>query len=262
MPALVTFIDNCERFGVQMVWPHPRAGAIWDVFEVESDTFDPESPTMTITRGREDRHKYGGSELVPGDMLLHIQSGVVARVIERIDHATARIEGWCQPDGVDDEHTKKSVQYWNENQAKGGWVVWGQCFAHGEQLPFTEGEEVKVGACLPEDLQRRAMEARFDTFKHPERRGLKERVPPLNERLTKKRRKEMSRDLLKWANMDWKQYPGEQPFIPKDLSAITDEEMDKRTFFRKTLKKGEIRQWWYSMQPCAEELEKHLKKNG
>jgi hypothetical protein len=231
-----------------MVWPQQREKAIWGPFDVESDTFNPDLPTMTITRSEADLKKYGSSELCRGDLILHLETGVTCRVLQRMDRRTARVEAWCTPEGHDEEAEKRAFAHWNTKQAQGRWVVWGQCFAPGEELPFAIPQEMKQGAGMTPEEQKMAMEARFDIYGAPKK-------PPRpfgRVRMKKKERRKLSRRLRGLAEKEWRQTAPAAAKgtinCPADLSLISDEFIDRKAFFRKTLKHGELRQWTMSLE--------------
>lgn len=133
-PKRVKLSDVCmspELYGVCAIEPNPRKNAPPGPFKVDWTDVDTntEQRTGQFTRNPDD-HESEGYTLERNDLLLHIESGVVARVIHREPDGKHTFEGWVPPQSEED--TSK----WLSTKGTGTWVVWGRCFNNYEELPM------------------------------------------------------------------------------------------------------------------------------
>jgi hypothetical protein len=125
--SLASLCAEAARFNVAACEPHPRDHSPSSPFEVVASDIRPDQRYGWIERGKADG--VNGS-LIPGDMILHLATGVVARVVERISDRKCRVEGWVPPQGDAEMHI------WDERPGLGTWVCWGVSYGTEEELPL------------------------------------------------------------------------------------------------------------------------------
>jgi hypothetical protein len=152
------FVENPEAYGVCAVMPQPdTTRAPLEPFRVVWSEIKPQERYGVIHRDMGDSRNPSDRELMKGDMILHVNTGVHARVVERIRKYEYRIEAWSGP------RTDEDKQAWLINEGKGDWVCWGQSFETVEELPWHEPEVMDTGEKI--ELARKEM------FRYPERQG-------------------------------------------------------------------------------------------
>lgn len=107
--------------------PHPRDTAPTSPFTVVKAEIRPDDRFGMIERKKGDGVR---GELLPGDMILHVKTGVVARVVERISPFKCRIEGWVPPQG------DAEMAEWDKAPGTGMWICWGRSYKTEAELPL------------------------------------------------------------------------------------------------------------------------------
>lgn len=138
----VKLSDLCAmapHYGAAAAEPHPRDSAPTAPFRVIKTDIQPNARVGTIYR--EHDPKMRGSDLVPNDMIMHLMTGVVCRVVERLTPWDCRVEAWVPPQG---EH---ELAKWDAEKGLGVWVCWGQCYMDPQKLPhrLRQPEEIMPG---------------------------------------------------------------------------------------------------------------------
>lgn len=220
---------EATRWGVYAAEPNPRPTAPHLPIDVVRTGIRPDSRYGLLVRGKQKELK--GADLIPDDLLLHLGSGVVVRVLERIDHLKSRVEAWTMPE------TEKDLDNWASTVGTGKWVVWGRCYSTpmvpAHLVPseiVTPGPDMAkaIGDLYPHLVDR--LTARLEM-------GIPEtpvpdlsRLPP---RVRKKIMHKMRKLLGKMAKVrEW------------DSQDKIDEQRDKGTYFKRTTPEGaEVVKW-------------------
>lgn len=128
MPVLQPYIDHPETWGAQAVAPVMRRGVPEGPFEVTRADIAPDQRFAYFERKREEQHKH--TPLTPGDMLMHLDTGMICRVVQKIDDWRYRAEAWGAPESEEDFETFLRIG------GKGSWCVWGYAVMKGEEFPL------------------------------------------------------------------------------------------------------------------------------
>jgi hypothetical protein len=131
--------------GAIAAWPDPRRGAPELPFEVERTEISPENRHGKLVRKKQVELKKW--DLVTNDLLLHLPSGIMARVVQRVDPWVCYVEAWSMPE------TPKDWDAWVNTMGRGTWVCWGQCATHPNQVPhWWAPPHIAEGAEIPEAM--------------------------------------------------------------------------------------------------------------
>lgn len=122
-----TIIEDPSPWGALAVAPEVRPGAPALPFRVLPGKVDPGQRIARARRVHEDNLR--NTDLIGGDMLLHTGTGLIGRVVQRIDPWDFFFEAWTLPDD------ERGLAQLRMHGLEGEWICWGHAVMPGERIP-------------------------------------------------------------------------------------------------------------------------------
>lgn len=162
-------MQHPQEFGYALIVPDWRKDGPQMPFTVEKTDMKPDSEFAQFWR-RRSKTEAGPGEIVQGDLLLHVETGMFLHVVERISQWNFR--AGCLVPPQTPETMERFLSESRDGHGTGQYVLCGSCFTKLDwenalkQLDMKEPEVVST----EEDIK----QARGDTFKHPDRKSWSE----------------------------------------------------------------------------------------